>query len=122
MLRSIVAVSLGALALSCGPTEEDRCPDAQPVPIVVAVRDAQTGERICDADVRASDGMQSTTAQLSGSGPNCGYGIDVGAGTYDVSVSAQGYADAPSQVATVTFGACNLANPVGLVFDLQPES
>jgi len=122
-----VRVSLGSLLLAASinfpacyssPTEPRVCTAIAVDALVVTVVDAATGQRICDATVRAVDGGFSAELRPF-PGQECTYsGPTERAGTYEVRVSKAGYEPASQAGIRVTADECHVI-PVRVTIQLR---
>ena len=75
----------------------------------VIVQDAETGVRVCDAQVTAVAGSYRETLMASGSSGDCSYsGAGERAGVYDLSASRAGYTSTASSNIRVDADVCHV--------------
>ena len=88
----------------------------------VAVRDASTGQRVCDAAVVAIQGADRyELRRTTGDPQTCGYaGPEERKGAFEVRAARPGY-QASSTTVTVAADECHVI-PVSLTVDLRPGS
>jgi hypothetical protein len=104
-LPLLISISSACSSNSGGSTA---CTDVLVYGIVATVKDAKTGQLICNATVTANDGTTTSTLQPSGSGGSCTYvGAPEQPGQYTLSAAAPGYAQATA-AATAAAGQCHV--------------
>jgi len=87
--------------------------------LAVTVKDAATGQNVCDAQVTAVSGSFRETLPTSPPSANCGYaGAGERAGVYEVSASKPGYLPATASNIRVDANECHVI-PVPVVLELK---
>jgi len=118
----VLIIALATSGACDSATAEDPCQGVNVAGLTVVVLVERAETRICDADVKAQEGLYWEALVPSGDTASCAYqGAFQRPGTYRVEASREGYVTAVEQNITIGSNACG-AVPRQLELPLTPQT